>query len=58
MSYLAMVDATASAPHSPAAGGCGMKTNLVRLEYQGIAVSFNEDGWFNATAVAVLRRIG
>jgi hypothetical protein len=29
-----------------------MKSNLVRLDYQGIAVSFNEDGWFNATHAA------
>lgn len=29
-----------------------MSVNLVRLQYQGVAVTFNEDGWFNATAVA------
>lgn len=29
-----------------------MKANLVRLDYQGIAVSFNEDGWFDATVAA------
>ena len=29
-----------------------MKPNLVDLSYQGLTVSFNEDGWFNATAAA------
>ncbi len=29
-----------------------MAASLVRLDYQGLAVSFNEDGWFNATVVA------
>jgi hypothetical protein len=29
-----------------------MKSNLVRLDYQGIAVSFNEDGWTRAVAMA------
>ena len=29
-----------------------MKASLVALDYQGLAVSFNEDGWFNATAAA------
>jgi len=29
-----------------------MKATLVALDYQGLTVSFNEDGWFNATAVA------
>ncbi|HCB12141.1 MAG TPA: DNA-binding protein [Gammaproteobacteria bacterium] len=29
-----------------------MKAALVALDYQGLTVSFNEDGWFNATAVA------
>ena len=29
-----------------------MKSALVDLSYQGLTVSFNEDGWFNATAAA------
>lgn len=29
-----------------------MKTALVKTEYQGIPVSFTDEGWFNATAVA------
>ena len=29
-----------------------MKNALVELDYQGLSVSFNEDGWFNATAAA------
>lgn len=29
-----------------------MKTSLVALNYQGLTVAFNEDGWFNATAAA------
>lgn len=29
-----------------------MKASLVDLSYQGLTVSFNEDGWFNATAAA------
>jgi len=29
-----------------------MKKDVVVAEYQGIAVPFSEDGWFNATAVA------
>lgn len=29
-----------------------MKTALVSMNYQGLTVSFNEDGWFNATAAA------
>ncbi len=29
-----------------------MKTALVHLDYQGFVVDFNEDGWFNATAVS------
>lgn len=29
-----------------------MKPALVDLSYQGLTVSFNEDGWFNATAAA------
>lgn len=29
-----------------------MKTALIALDYQGFPVSFNEDGWFNATAAA------
>lgn len=29
-----------------------MKASLVALDYQGLTVSFNEDGWFNATAAA------
>lgn len=31
-----------------------MKSTLVRLDYQGIAVSFNLDGWFNATHAAAI----
>ena len=29
-----------------------MNENMVRAEYEGLAVSFGEDGWFNATQVA------
>ena len=29
-----------------------MTAALVRLDYQGLTVSFNEDGWFDATAAA------
>lgn len=29
-----------------------MADSLVRLDYKGLTVSFNEDGWFNATAAA------
>lgn len=30
-----------------------MADSLVRLDYKGLTVSFNEDGWFNATNAAV-----
>lgn len=29
-----------------------MKTTIVKTEYQGISVSFTDEGWFNATAAA------
>ena len=29
-----------------------MTASLVRIDYQGMPVNFNEDGWFNATAAA------
>ncbi|MCB1823043.1 MAG: KilA-N domain-containing protein, partial [Candidatus Competibacteraceae bacterium] len=29
-----------------------MNASLVRIDYQGMPVNFNEDGWFNATVAA------
>lgn len=33
-------------------GADSKKASLIALDYQGFPVSFNEDGWFNATAAA------
>lgn len=30
-----------------------MSASLVRLDYQGLTVSFNEEGWINATEIAI-----